>query len=151
MVKHVIDCDADPFLPQGWEVEEHRKGGQVEYDPSKITLHLSKNQRDGKVMGGNELREELRTMPVMNANVLDWYLAHPELIPPDWKGKLVCFWGTIYRSSGGGGLYVFYLSWDGDRWRWSYIWLGHGFGDRNPAVLSQENVLEPSTIVEAQN
>jgi len=38
----------------------------------------------------------------MNANVLDYLLAHPELIPEDWKNKYVFFWGTIYRYSSGG-------------------------------------------------
>lgn len=135
-VKHVIDCDADPFLHDGWKVEEHKKGGQLEWDPSKVSLHLSKNQMDGKTIEGNKLRKELAKMPVMNANVLDWYLAHPELIPDEWKGKAVFFWGTIYRSSGG-DLCVRYLYWDGGRWDWSDFWLDYGFRGRDPAALLQ--------------
>jgi len=136
MTTHIIDCDAAPFLLDDWEVEEHRKGGQMEWDPSKITLYFSKNQQNGKVIEGNKLREELRTMPVMNANVLDWYMIHPELIPPEWKGSNVFFWGTIYRNSVG-DLFVRFLCWHSDIWDWSYLWLGRGFVDDSPAVLSK--------------
>src|SRR3989338_6301008 len=44
LVQHVIDCDADPFLPQGWKgVEYHKKGGQLKLDLSQVRLHLSPN------------------------------------------------------------------------------------------------------------
>ena len=48
--QHAIDTDADPFVPQGWEVAEHRKGGILEWNPSRIRLHLSSNQQNGKVI-----------------------------------------------------------------------------------------------------
>ena len=33
----------------------------------------------------------------LNANVLDYLLEHPELIPKKWKKYRIVFWGTIYR------------------------------------------------------
>ena len=118
---HVIDCDSDPFRPDGWTVEEHKEGGQLKFDLNGIGLYLSKRQRsnehiDGHV-GGIELRKELENQPVLNANVLDYLLAHPELIPDEWKGKYVFFWGTVYRSHDG-RLYVRCLCWASDRWSW---------------------------------
>ena len=71
----------------------------------------------------------------MNANVLDYLLAHPELIPEDWKNKYVFFWGTIYRYSSG-GLCVRYLCWNGSKWRWDGNWLAHDFYSAYPAVLA---------------
>ena len=131
----VIDCDADPFLPQGWKgVEYHKKGGQLKLDLSKIKLHFSPNQMDGKCIEGNKLRKELASEPVLNANVLDYLLAHPELIPEEWKGKYVFFWGTIYRSSSG-DRYVRSLYWGGGAWVWSDRWLGHDLNDDNPAAV----------------
>ena len=56
LVKHIIDCDADPFCPDGWEVAEHHKGGQLEWNTSKIKLHLSENQKGGNCIEGNKLR-----------------------------------------------------------------------------------------------
>jgi hypothetical protein len=122
-----------PFVPNGWTVEEHRKGGLWKWNP-RISLYLSKKQKKGSI-GGHDLRKELSGQPVLNANVLDYLFAHPELIPEEWKGKLVFFWGTIYRNSDG-YLYVRCLGWDGSRWRWGHYWLGGGFGSRNPAALA---------------
>jgi hypothetical protein len=83
---------------------------------------------------GNKLRKELASKLVLNANVLDYLLAHTELIPEEWKGKYVFFWGTIYLYSGG-RLYVRCLYWRGDRWNWDCFWLGDVFRDYNPAAL----------------
>jgi len=132
---HIIDCDANPFVPDGWQVEEHIKGGQLAFDPAKINLYLSKGQKKGKVIQGHNLRKELKGQPVLNANVLDYLLAHPELIPEEWKSKAVFFWGTIYRGSDG-GLYVRYLCWGGGRWDWRCRWLGSGFRGYDPAAVS---------------
>ncbi len=135
-VKHIIDLDADPFVPKGWEVESHNKGGQFEWSPDKVRLHLSPNQQNGKIINGYKLREELATEPLFNANMLDYLLAHPELIPEEWKGKAIFFWGTIYRSSGG-SLYVRHLYWDGGYWSWYYDWLDDCFDSDDPAACSQ--------------
>ena len=134
VIERLIDCDAAPFVPDGWSVEEHKKGGSLKFDSSKISLYLSKKQKKGTI-GGHDLREELANKPVMNANVLDYLLAHPELIPESWKGKAIFFWGTIYRSSGG-GLCVRYLGSVGSEWDWSYRWLDSGFDSFDPAALA---------------
>lgn len=133
ITKHLIDCDVDPFVPKGWKVEEHIKGGQFEWDPTKVDLYLSEKQRGGSIEG-NKLRQELRGRSVLNANVLDYLLAHPNLIPEEWKGKYVFFWGTIYRYSAGDS-YVRYLCFGGCRWHWSYGWLGSGWGGGSPTAL----------------
>jgi len=134
---HLIDCDANPFLPEGWkEVEYHKKGGILEWDLTKVKLHLSPNQQNGKTIKGHELREELANEPVLNANVLDYLLAHPELIPEEWKGKCIFFWGTIYRYSGD-SLFVRYLCWSGGRWGWDYGWLDGGWDSHSPAACLQ--------------
>ncbi len=133
-MKYIIDCDADPFIPNGMEVVEHHKGGQLEWNAEKILLYLSKLQRIGKYIEGNNLRKELEDMPVLNANVLDYLLAHPEFIPEEWKGKAVFFWGTIYHNSGG-DLCVRYIRWNGSQWDWDDNRLDDGFYSDNSAVL----------------
>jgi len=137
-VKHVVDLDADPFVPDGWTVVEHAKGGQLEFDPAKVVLYLDEEQQNGGVIVGNQLHEKLKGQSVYNAKLLDFYLTHPRLIPEDWKGKLVFFWGTIYRDSGG-NLCVRCLIWDGDGWNWLCRWLGNDFYDLRPAVVSASN------------
>jgi hypothetical protein len=140
-VTHAIDCDADPFLPnEGWRVEEHRKDGVIVWDPTKASLYLSKGQKGDKYIVGNDLRKELAKKPTMNANVLDYLLKNPHLIPEDWKKdergntRYIFFWGTIYRHSGG-SLCVRVLCWDGGAWGWLYGWLDDGFDGNNPAAL----------------
>ena len=132
--EHLIDCDADPFLPDGWKVEEHQKGGQFKWDASQVNLWLAKGQQNGKWLEGNKLRKELAGKPVLNANVLDYLLKNPQLIPEEWKGKAIFFWGTVYRNRDG-NLYVRCLFWYGDRWDWYIHWLDYDFNDNDPAAL----------------
>ncbi len=134
-LEHLIDCDANPFVPSGWTVEEHKKGGQFKFSLENIPpLYLSNKQEKGSIEG-NKLRKEVAELPVLNVNVLDYLLAHPELIPEDWKNKYVFFWGTIYRDSDG-SLCVRCLDWHGSAWRWGVNWLGNGFYSVNPAILA---------------
>ena len=138
-VHYIIDCDADPFTPEGWKVEEHNKMGQLEWDPTRVILYLSPNQKDGKYVEGNKLRKELADKPVLNANVLDHLLANPHLIPKEWKvgeqdhARYIFFWGTIYRYSNG-YLCVRCLYFVGSRWRWVYFWLDYVWVGSGPAV-----------------
>ncbi len=133
-LNHIIDGDADPFIPNGWNVAEHCKIGQMQWDAEKISLYLSKKQLNGGVVVGNKLRNELEKKQRLNANVLDYLLANPHLIPEAWKGKWIFFWGTIYRYSAG-HLSVRCLYWSGDRWLWHDGWPGRDFDVGNPAAL----------------
>lgn len=133
-VKHLIDCDTDPFRPDGWEVERHNRMGQLEWDVSRSELYLSYKQKDGRHIDGNKLCKELEGKPVLNANVLDYLLKNPQLIPEEWKDKWVFFWGSIYRDSDG-NLVVRYLCWSDGDWNWYHDWLNDVFDGSGPAVL----------------
>lgn len=133
-VVHTVDLDADPYVPNGWSVEEHKKGGRFVWDKEKVKFYLSQKQQGGYIIG-NDLRKELADKPVFNACLLDFLFAHPELIPEEWKGKAVFFWGTIYRDSDD-RLCVRYLYWDDGRWDWNYYWLDSGWNSCSPAVVS---------------
>ena len=131
---HTIDCDSDPYVPDDWKVEEHIKGGELRWSPDEVELYLCDKQKDG-VIEGNKLRKLLKGKPVLNACILDYLLANPQLIPEEWKGKAVFFWGTIYRRSLG-RLCVRSLCWCGDGWVWDVYWLDLDFRDIFPAALS---------------
>ncbi|MGC9598922.1 MAG: hypothetical protein ABSE18_00875 [Minisyncoccia bacterium] len=139
-IEHVIDLDASPFIPGDWKVEKHQRGGSFKWDPKQVQLYLSPNQQNGKSIEGNKLRTELEGKPVFNANLLDYLLKNPHLIPEEWKrdeqGRThyIFFWGTIYRNSGG-NLCVRCLYWDDDGWDWNYDWLGRGWRVLSPAAL----------------
>ena len=121
---HFIDCDAAPLAsrnwscsPRNWSVEDHIPGGQYEWEPKAISFYLSVKQRQDEGIEGVELRTELADKSVLNANVLDYLLAHPDLIPESWKWKSVFFWGTIYRTPDD-ILMVRCLFWCGQKWLW---------------------------------
>lgn len=133
--RYIIDCDSQPVIPDGLTIEEHRKGGVIEWNPEKISLYLSEIQKTGRIVG-TDLRKELAGMPVLNACVLDYLLANPHLIPEEWKGKHIFFWGTVYRGHDD-GLFVRYLCWSGDEWYWGLRWLDSGWSSSDPAVCLQ--------------
>ncbi|MDR3570860.1 MAG: hypothetical protein P4L81_01535 [Candidatus Pacebacteria bacterium] len=132
--EHLIDLDTDPFVPKGWKVEEHRKGGHFKWDATKVVLYSSKRQRDGKWMTGDMLREELKGKSVYNANLLDYLLKHPLLIPEEWKGTPVSFWGTAYCHPDV-RLFVRCLYWYGDWWHWRYCPLDGDWDGANLAAV----------------
>lgn len=125
LAEHVIDLDAAPFNPwekDGGVVEEHQKGGQWKFDPTQVKFHLA----DG--LQGHKLRKAPAGQPVWNANVLDYLLAHPELIPEDWEKtdengnpRYILFRGTVYRRRDG-DLIVRCLCWAAGEWGWA-LWL----------------------------
>lgn len=133
VAEHMIDCDAAPFIPDGWTIVEHQKSGLWKWDPSQVTLYLSTLQRQGKLISGNSLRQKLKHKLVLSACVLDHLFAHPELIPEDWKRRYVFFYGTTYCDHDGRPC-VRFLGWNSDRWQWSRsldsVWSAH-----DPAAL----------------
>ncbi|NQV89435.1 MAG: hypothetical protein HQ488_03890 [Parcubacteria group bacterium] len=136
----ILDFDTDPHIPEGWSIHledqiASRLTGRWELDASKIGLHLDAGQRGGKSINGDYLKPQLEGKPVFPAHVLDHWIAHPEKIPEFLKGKLLFFWGTIYRSSDW-RLCVRCLYWDGERWDWSYNWLVDRWSGRNPCAVS---------------
>jgi hypothetical protein len=144
LVSHVINYDAIPFVPDGYKVrpEDQLSGavrGQLVWDPAKVQLFLSDRQKVGTI-SGHELRKELTDKPVLNANVLDYLLAHTGSIPEEWKQdeqgrtRYIFFWGTIYRDSDGDPC-VRSLYWCDGRWQWGWYWLEFVWGVQNPAAL----------------
>lgn len=143
---HVIDCDATPSIPDGLSIlpddEQlpNRVQGAFKWDKEsqENALHLDKRQKGGEWIQGNKLRNKLRkalsNQPVLTANLLDYLLDKPHLIPEEWKGKAVFFWGTIYRDPDG-DLFVRFLFWRGDRWNSSFDWLGSDWNDDRPAAV----------------
>jgi len=139
--EYIVDFGKSPSIPNGWSIlpdaEQlpNRVKGVMKFDPTKVRLHLDNGQKDGKWIEGNKLREKLADVSVYGAQLGDFYLANPHLIPEEWKGKAVFLWGTIYRHSGG-RLYVRCLFWDGGEWVWRYDWLARDWFSINPAAAS---------------
>ncbi len=136
-VKHVIDCDSVPYTPSCWGLEEHVNGGQLEWNPDKVELYRDERQRKVKGLAGKDLRKSLSSKQVMNANVLDYLLANPELIPNEWKKFTVYFWGTIYLGGEGPLFSIRGLCWDNGKWISVSGWLGANFLGYDMAAISK--------------
>lgn len=133
-VRYVIDLGVNPFVPDNWKIEEHKKTGTFEWDPTKVQLYLSKQQIRGKVIDGNAIRKELVGKSVFNACLLDYLLAHPHIIPNAWKWKYVFFWGTIYRRIDG-TLCVRCLCWRDGLWQSGSVMIDDDWSDDCLAAL----------------
>lgn len=136
MVEHEIDLDTDPLIPERWTVlkGDHQKGGRIKWDAAKVNLYLSKKQQQGKGVIGNSLYKELSGRSLYNANLLDYLLKNPHLVPDEWKDKYVFFWGTIYRDLGRNPC-VRYLYWNRGSWHWDYGRLDVVWRDHCPAAV----------------
>jgi hypothetical protein len=140
-LNRLIDADAQPYIPDGWAIEEHQKGGEIEFDPKKVEFYLSPNQTGDQSVNGKKLREELKGKKVLNACVLDHLMANTNLIPESWKQdgdgntRYIYFWGTVYRVSDG-DLCVRYLCWDGGQWSWRCYALADDWRSQRPAAVS---------------
>ena len=145
--QHIIDGDASPKDAEGWAVQEHRPCGLITWDPSKIQLYLDPWQDSHKeVITGHELYSRLATMPILNANILDYLLENQHLIPDEWKKDKdkrilnILFWGTIYYAKGYPGpdhFQVHGLTWNKHHQKWLRVstHLDFQFFQESPAVI----------------
>ena len=132
-------------VPKGYDWTIEYDNGLKSFDPKELSLHLEPEQRDGEI-AGTILAERLKEKS-LNSAALDYLLEHPKLIPEEWKGFAVFFWGTIYHI-GNGNLYVRYLCWDGGRWHWHFQWLGDGWHSFSPAAVLRKSLdLDSSDIL----
>lgn len=116
-----IDCDLKPAVPEGFRIKDHRKMGQLEWDPAKIRLfQLEVQQR--KFVKAAQLYKRLDGAPVLNACALDLLKCNNEYIPSHWEEKVLYFFGTLYSDPDGepcvGRLYY---QWEGPIWQWGYV------------------------------
>lgn len=139
-----IDTTKKPAIPyDGWTVESHDTSlGTINH--TDIELHLDSKQETGYIEG-NDLRKKLQGKPTLNATVLDWFLKNTKYIPEEWRGKMVFFWGTVYRDADG-YLFVRCLCFDGGAWSRDCSWLVSGWGGGRPAALLASSSLHSKSL-----
>lgn len=129
----IIDLDAYPFVPQGFKIEEHKKGGRFVFDSAHVRLYRDTSQEKFGIKG-THLYGKLKNASVMNELMLEWYLTNPQHISEEWKGKFVFFWGTIYRNFSG-KLCVRCLFWSGLQWSTGFYSFGSDFRSESFAAV----------------
>ena len=87
-----LDLDADPvFVPAGFEVVEHIRGGFLNWTPHRpqIELYLSDAQRKGIVSGVKVFEAVQRHGgTIVNANALDFLIDHVTDFSVDHSGRV---------------------------------------------------------------
>jgi hypothetical protein len=135
LVLEGIDCGRIPMALGRAKVREHVFGGIL---PVKHLCHLStqttQRQREGKLITGYEVRQELRHFPLMNATLLDWFLKHTEYIPVEWRDLNVYFWGTIYLDASEKP-FVRHLECYESVWCWGDSMLSNTLGEKDVAAV----------------
>lgn len=140
----------EPFVSDEWRVEFHHKTGNMEFvrdedqfflDEKKIDLFQSKSQKKGAVTF-KILRKELEGKEVLNACMFDYFYEHKNHIPHSvWLDygvegvPSILFWGTIYRRSSDGRLYVRTLFFDVNGWEGGFTCVDKCEVDDLAAVL----------------
>ncbi|MEK7211397.1 MAG: hypothetical protein AAB731_02085 [Patescibacteria group bacterium] len=70
----------------------------------------------------------------LDAGIFQALWENKNLIPESWKGKCVCFDGTVLRDPDG-IRFVPCLGWNGGEWCWSCRWLGGGWDADDPSAV----------------
>ncbi|MEK7073278.1 MAG: hypothetical protein AAB974_02450 [Patescibacteria group bacterium] len=112
----VIDCSVTLFIQGDYSICEEdqiksRFTGKLVWDTATVALYLGDDQKN-RMVPKEEVLKDLQGQKVLPANVLDCLRSNPTLIPSDWKGKTIYFWGTIYCDSNGDRRLVRSLDWD---------------------------------------
>jgi hypothetical protein len=135
MLDVICDLEKPPFIPNNWEIGEHKGQGLFRFDLERVELHIRVGQTWKHGISGKNLRKRLVKQDVLNANVLDDLLLHPHMIPESWKGLFVCFWGTIYRDKNNGKSFVRFLYWNESKWDWGFSGLHRLWNEELPALV----------------
>jgi hypothetical protein len=152
----IINYSGKPFLPPGFvdgrfpeddmripmkgPTTLEKRNGKLFVNDREVSIYLSANQRAGRVIRREKLWQELRHRETIDSCIMDTLLEHPYLIPEDWDGKHIYFWGTILHdedrgSATHGDFCVRYMFRDvGGRWKWSYGWFNYDAGRIHPAA-----------------
>lgn len=110
----LFDLTATPNVDKGFIIQKHIGHGFVELMVG-IELFMSTAQKqDGCTI--KKIEPEIQRMTLLNASVLDFLLANPELIPKAWKKITVLFVGTEYATEDGEYIFVRCLYWSGANW-----------------------------------
>ena len=145
-----IDLDADTTVPQeltegtsGWKVFEHRKGGKLAWDPSKLRLKRSKvNMRGDQKQVLDKLNKDRAYRSALNVNALEYLLKRQHLIPDEWREmsqpvkhgityvQQIYFWGTMYAHPDG-TLYVPGMRSRGFGWERVNFYFGTSYNSSN--------------------
>jgi hypothetical protein len=161
--EHVIDCGKEPlWAPSDQKpvlrsfdqpnpnfqcagVYYHKLGEKILWDPKNFKLRIHPKRPENITF--SEMLDWVKKEPIMNANVLDYWLLHPEMVPEECKGENVSvfFWGTVYLDTFG-GLFVRCYDWNGYDLTIPEYWLHWKKTPVHRVYWTYARVSEPETV-----
>ena len=104
---HILDRSATPphLSHDGLFVAHHNPGErEFEWDPANTELSYARLDpsvsENGEWVTPKDIKSFVEKHQPLGINVLSYLLAHPELIPEEWKSREIFFLGTIYTKGG---------------------------------------------------
>ncbi len=130
--------DPKSFLGEGWTINEQdeKSLALTEIDLSRVILETCLIAEETSINTGREKLERLKAAGYIRLDAR-FFMAlwkNKKLIPESWKGKFICFDGTILLNPEG-ERYVLYLHYRGDDWLWNEKWLGNSCGNKIPSAV----------------
>ena len=124
---HLVDLNVRPFVPVGYSVKEHKKGGILEIE--ELCLYFSKGAKTVR-----DVLSETEKERITNANFLDYLLLNNRLISTSWRKYSLLFSGTIYQNLNE-EIFVRRLYLENELWRWNFCSLEEVFYKNFALVL----------------
>lgn len=119
ITRHVIDTIQAPHYDyELFSVERHNSVGRrgsslLEWNSSRITLWRPPSLKQRTIDDVEAL--VVHKHKVLNATVRDYLLRYQDLIPQDWREKILCFYGTIF-SKARAKRFVPTIRWEDGKW-----------------------------------
>ncbi len=145
-VFQIIDCDAMPACPPGFEIVPEREQlqnrikGKWVFRPGRIGLHWVEMQYT-EGLEGNDLEPllQLSGIPALPAHILDFFEREENQIfrPKEWLGKSVCAWGTKFKDAAGYRC-VRYNFYDGKKLKKGFSYLQFAFDESRPTLIDSQ-------------
>lgn len=127
-------------VPYSWEGK--RKDKTVKsFDLAKLTLYKPKGQTL------QEVKDEVKDMPVAPQVVLDYLVENPNQVPDEFKDYWCHFFGSEVRGRDG-FWYVPYGRWSGGKWYRSARWLRFDWDSDDRVVLLDDSKTLGNTSAE---
>lgn len=112
------EAQSDIVLQQNDYAEASKiqpKNGVSEYTIGNIEALKSEHHDNNELISTSTMIDDFSNRKFPNSATLNYLLKSPRLIPQDWLGKRLYFWGSRYVIPGSAEC-VAYIVWDGKKW-----------------------------------
>jgi hypothetical protein len=141
--KHIIDCNMEPkgsYRTEDMKLVHHQKDGLVVWERESFDLFETTGQEEetGKYLWDVIKELDESDVCVMNACVLEYLKENQALIPEEWMGYEVIFWGTHYRSGQSEYARSLYFDENNNKWIETLVPFGNNVESYHLALIHAE-------------